>query len=139
MPGISISLNPETIAKLQDKAISPSKIAQQGIDIVLELGGVSAVNKMQTAIQESKDRMEIKDLRIEDLKKQLNDLKYKYTRKLIELTMPDLHRSILNKEKVELDIMEIRATTGEKLGMTDLAEAYDNIDFLDYSAAKEDK
>lgn len=136
MPSVSISLPGQLIAKLQEKSISPTKIAQRGIELLLELGP-EAVEQLKDSVEQMKQVIEIKQIHIDELKRSNTDLKARLIKKSIQLTMPDLHEKFSNKINPGFDIEEIRAATGEKWGMMDLAEAYDFVDLLDYKGVPE--
>jgi hypothetical protein len=126
----TISIPDNLFMEAKKKEISLSKAAQIGIELCLK-GGVGAFDEVKNQIRVLKDDLELKTVTADDNKKKLKELNKRFTRKIIELTLPEIHQKLINKEPVELDITEIRAKTGEKLGLSDLSDAYGEINEIE--------
>lgn len=124
MPNITTSISNELFVEAQNKGIGWSKALKLGMEMCLK-EGVDTFDKLRLENIKLKDDSAVKIVVIEELRKKNTDLKHRFIRKMIEIAMPDLHKSLTNKIKTDLNIEEIRAITGEKLGLLEISEAYD--------------
>ncbi len=67
MVGVTVSAPLDLIQKIRDKAMSPSRVFQLGLEVAIAGGGVESVRKMKTDLREALGKLDMKQMHNEEL------------------------------------------------------------------------